>query len=93
MAYWGQALVLGPNINAPMAPEDEPKALELVRKAVALKAKATPRERAYIDALANRYTGKAEDRAAADEPTPPPCASWSQVSRTTSTRERSSPKR
>ena len=23
---WGQALVLGPNINAPMAPEEEPKA-------------------------------------------------------------------
>jgi alkylation response protein AidB-like acyl-CoA dehydrogenase len=34
MAYWGHALVLGPNINAPMAPEDEPKAYELVQKAV-----------------------------------------------------------
>lgn len=66
MAYWGQALVLGPNINAPMNPEDEPKALELVRKAAALKAGATARERAYIDALATRYTGKAEDRQAAD---------------------------
>ena len=38
MAYWGQALVLGPNINAPMAPEAEPKALELLQKAIALKA-------------------------------------------------------
>ena len=66
MAFWGQALVLGPNINAPMAPEEEPKALELVRKAVALKARATPRERAYIDALVTRYTGKADDRQAAD---------------------------
>ena len=66
MAYWGQALVLGPNINAPMNPEDEPKALELVKKAVALKAHASPRERAYIDALVPRYTGKAEDRKAAD---------------------------
>jgi tetratricopeptide (TPR) repeat protein len=66
MAYWGQALVLGPNINAPMAPEVEPKALELVQKAVALKGKATARERAYIDALAARYTGKADDRAKAD---------------------------
>ena len=66
MAYWGQALVLGPNINAAMDPEAEPKALELVRKAVALKGKATARERAYIDALALRYTGKAEDRAKAD---------------------------
>src|SRR5689334_4190663 len=25
MAFWGQALVLGPNINAPMDPADEPK--------------------------------------------------------------------
>jgi tetratricopeptide (TPR) repeat protein len=66
MAYWGHALVLGPNINAPMNPEDEPKALALVQKAVSLKSKATPREQAYIDALAARYTGKAEDRAAAD---------------------------
>jgi tetratricopeptide (TPR) repeat protein len=66
MAYWGQALVLGPNINAAMDPENEPKALELVQRAVALKAKATPRERAYIDALAVRYTGKPADRQTAD---------------------------
>jgi len=66
MAYWGHALVLGPNINMPMPPEEEPRAHELVRKAVALKAGASPREQAYIDALALRYTGNAEDRAAAD---------------------------
>jgi tetratricopeptide (TPR) repeat protein len=66
MAYWGQALVLGPNINAAMTAEDEPKAFELAQKAVALRAKATPRERAYIDALAVRYTGKPADRQAAD---------------------------
>ena len=59
--------MLGPNINVPMAPEDEPKALELAKKAVAMKAKATPRERAYIDALARRYTGNKDDRAAADK--------------------------
>ena len=34
MAYWGQALVLGPNINAPMEPNEEPQAYELVQKAV-----------------------------------------------------------
>jgi tetratricopeptide (TPR) repeat protein len=66
MAYWGQALVLGPNINAPMDAADEPKALQLVRKAVSMKAGATPREQAYIDALAARYTGRAEDRQTAD---------------------------
>lgn len=66
MAYWGQALVLGPNINAPMDPADEPKAYELVQKAVALEAGASEREQAYIDALARRYSGRAEDRAAGD---------------------------
>jgi tetratricopeptide (TPR) repeat protein len=66
MAYWGQALVLGPNINAAMEADAEPKALELVRKAVALKPKASARERAYIDALTVRYTGKSADRPAAD---------------------------
>src|SRR6185312_12182270 len=66
MAYWGQALVLGPNINAAMTPEDEPKAFELVEKAVALKGRASARERAYIDALAERYTGKADDRGRAN---------------------------
>ncbi len=67
MAYWGQALVLGPNINSAMNAADEPKALDLIQKAVALKAKVTPRERAYIDALSKRYTGKSEDRAKADQ--------------------------
>ncbi|GMV20638.1 MAG: hypothetical protein AMXMBFR57_05870 [Acidimicrobiia bacterium] len=66
MAYWGQALVLGPNINAPMNPDDEAKALAMAGKAVALRANATPRERAYIDALVLRYTGNAADRGAAD---------------------------
>ena len=66
MAYWGQALVLGPNINAAMTPDDEPKALALVQKAVSLARSATPRERDYIDALAKRYTGKADGRQAAD---------------------------
>jgi tetratricopeptide (TPR) repeat protein len=66
MAYWGHALVLGPNINMGMPPEEEPKAYELAQKAVSLKAKASPREQAYIDAVAARYTGRAEDRAAAN---------------------------
>jgi tetratricopeptide (TPR) repeat protein len=66
MAWWGQALVLGPNINSPMSPDDEPVALELARTAMAMRAHASPREQAYIEALAQRYTGDAEDRAAAD---------------------------
>src|SRR5688572_27957283 len=62
MAYWGQALVLGPNINALMEPNEEPQAYELVQRAVSLKGRATPREQAYIDALVERYSGRAVDR-------------------------------
>ena len=62
MPYWGHAFVLGPNINAAMEAADEPKALELVKKAQSMAARGTPRERAYINALAARYTGKSEDR-------------------------------
>jgi tetratricopeptide (TPR) repeat protein len=65
MAYWGQALVLGPNINAAMPPDDEPKALDLVKKA-SLARGVTPRERDYIAALAKRYTGNADDRQKGD---------------------------
>ena len=62
MAYWGQALVLGPNINAMMEPNDEPHADELVKKAQSLAASAAPREQALIKALDARYSGKAEHR-------------------------------
>ncbi|MCU0255903.1 MAG: hypothetical protein MUF60_04105, partial [Vicinamibacterales bacterium] len=67
MAYWGQALVLGPNINAPMDPREEPAAHALAQKALSLKAGASPREQALIDALALRYTGRPEDRVANDK--------------------------
>jgi tetratricopeptide (TPR) repeat protein len=67
MAYWGQALVLGPNINAPMEPKDELPALKLVREAASLGAKAPPRERALIAALEKRYSGEPERRKANDK--------------------------
>jgi tetratricopeptide (TPR) repeat protein len=66
MAYWGHALVLGPNINASMEAADEPKALELAKKAQSLASRATPRERAYISALTARYTGNPADRGKAN---------------------------
>jgi tetratricopeptide (TPR) repeat protein len=66
MAYWGQALILGPNINAAMEPADEGKALEAIGKAVSLKSGSSAKESALIDALAARYSGKAEDRVARD---------------------------
>lgn len=67
MAYWGQALVLGPNINALMEPNEEPQAYELVQKAVSLNGRATAREQAYINALVLRYSGRADDRRSGDE--------------------------
>lgn len=67
MAYWGQALVLGPNINAPMDPKDEAQALALVQKAVITMVAASAREQALIGALEKRYTGKPEQRAANDK--------------------------
>ena len=56
MAYWGMALVLGPNINMAMPPETEPIAYETIQKAIALKKNASEKEKAYIDALAKRYS-------------------------------------
>src|SRR5262245_9834759 len=66
MAFWGEALALGPNINAPMDPASEPLALEAINKAVGLKANASAREQALIDALTHRYSGKAAERQARD---------------------------
>ena len=67
MAYWGMALVLGPNINMGMNPESEPEARALVQKALTLKPKVSEKERSYIDALATRYDGIVKsDRRALD---------------------------
>lgn len=55
MCYWGAALVLGPNINAPMKAEAVPRAYEAISKALELAPKATEKERALINALARRY--------------------------------------
>jgi len=58
MPLWGIALALGPHINNPdVDPESEQQAAETIAKAQRLAAAAgTPRERAYIDALATRYS-------------------------------------
>ena len=66
MCYWGVALALGPNINAPMAPEAIPEAWAAVQQALALRHLETPREQAYIDAISTRYSQDGEGRAALD---------------------------
>jgi len=55
MCAWGEALVLGPNINLPMAEDAVAPAYAAAQKAKALAASASPRERALIEALATRY--------------------------------------
>ena len=68
MPYWGVALSLGPNINAAMDSKAESRAVEAIQKAAARVAQATPRERAYVEALAARYSvKKSATRKAKDE--------------------------
>ena len=55
MCFWGEALVLGPNINLPMQEDAVAPAYAAAQKAKALAAKASPREQALIGALAARY--------------------------------------
>jgi tetratricopeptide (TPR) repeat protein len=56
MAHWGEALALGPNINLDVDPAREKAAYEAVQKAQALASGASENERAYIAALAKRYS-------------------------------------
>src|SRR5689334_9773211 len=60
MAYWGVALALGPNINLDVDAERERLAYDAIQKAVALAPKVTEPERAYIAAMARRYTNDAK---------------------------------
>ena len=68
MCYWGEALVLGPNINAPMAASVVPQAYRALQHAQGLAANATEKEQALIAALAKRYSQTAmPDRKPLDE--------------------------
>lgn len=68
MAWWGVALVQGPNINSAMMPEAVPVAWEALQNALKFKENASPREQAYIEALAKRYIKTPmEDRSSLDK--------------------------
>lgn len=65
--WWGEAMALGPNINAPMDERDRAAALKALNRALVLSAGAAPHEQALIDALGLRYSDDpAADRAALD---------------------------
>ena len=53
MCWWGVAYAVGPNINLPMTPDAEQRALAAIRKAQ--EKFVTPREHEYIEAMAQRY--------------------------------------
>src|SRR3984893_5264541 len=56
MASWGLALALGPCINLDVDPPHEKAAYEAIQKALSLASSATEKERAYLQALAKRYS-------------------------------------
>ena len=58
MCYWGEALVLGPNINAPMDKAANASALEALAKAKSLAGAASAKEQALIAALSERYSSE-----------------------------------
>lgn len=67
MCFWGEALVLGPNINMPMAAEAVAPAWAALQRAVALKAGRPAPEQALIEALQARYAAEPPaDRAPLD---------------------------
>ena len=67
MAYWGWALVLGPNLNLPMQPSLNDSAYAAIQQAVARSDKVSERDAAFIEALATRYGADApEDRSPLD---------------------------
>ncbi|WEK44546.1 MAG: hypothetical protein P0Y64_07095 [Candidatus Sphingomonas colombiensis] len=67
LCWWGEAIALGPNINAPMEDRDRPAALAALARAKALRATGSPLEQALIEASAMRYSiDPAADRSALD---------------------------
>lgn len=67
MCWWGEAMAHGPNINAPMDPEANARAIAAAKHAQSLARKATPAEQAIADAMIARYSAdSAADRAALD---------------------------
>ena len=64
---WGEAYVLGPNINKPMDDSDVPAAYAASRRALERVGSASPVERDLIEALAHRYAPEpVTDRAPLD---------------------------
>ena len=61
MAYWGWALVLGPNLNLPMMPDAVDEAYWAIQQANKHLDGTSAKEKAFIEALTTRYSKKAVD--------------------------------
>jgi len=57
MAYWGEALAYGPDLNTPMTADNFARGKAAIERAQSLEATAAPAERAYIEAMSLRYAG------------------------------------
>ena len=79
MCFWGEALAIGPNINVTskgkviMSPAERTAAFSAITQALTLAPGASPREQAYIQALASRYNGDP------DTPRAPLDEAWAQA--------------
>lgn len=63
MCYWGFALVLGPNYNAGMEPDNYQRAWDAIQNAKKVSKNTTEKEMALINALEKRYVAEpVEDR-------------------------------
>ena len=59
ICYWGEGWAWGSYLNGPMIADEAPHAYAAIQKALTLKdTHATPKERAFIEALAVRYVEK-----------------------------------
>jgi tetratricopeptide (TPR) repeat protein len=58
ICYWGEAWAWGSYLNAPMNADEAPHAYTAIQQAIALKDKASVKERALIDAMSVRYVEK-----------------------------------
>jgi tetratricopeptide (TPR) repeat protein len=67
MAYWGTALVLGPNYNLPGDQERGARAFKAIQQAQALDSGVTRKERDLITALAQRYGDDGKETPARDQ--------------------------
>jgi len=68
ICYWGEAWAWGPNISEGRTAEHEVRAFAAIQKGRALAEKyASPKERAFIQAMAARYTGHFDAARKSDE--------------------------